>query len=483
MKTLILNKEHYLFFILLLLSACLLLFFITPWHNWGGDFSSYIMQANSILNNTVSTFITDNSWMLENSDFSIGPVAYPWGFPLFLASIIAFFGSSIFVLKSSICLAFLGLLCTLIFFFRKKLSILQTVSLFSTFAFNTIILNNLNNILSDIPFLFISTLAVLYLDSLLQRKALTARSLCIFAALAFIATTLRSNGLLLLFLLPMVQATTFPKFRSNTLKTKMALLLTPYIFYIFLYLTFSSMFPAAGGGHLAFFKDVTLSSIWNNMLYYAKLPMYFIPLPYFLSSVIYAVSLIFFILGIKKHFFKDYILILYSAMTLGLYILWPALQGIRFIYPIIPFYIYFCIIGISQITKYKFNKFNYYGIIALFCISCIINIQMTLPPSPHKQGPYSAYAQEAFEYISKNTEKNAVFTFFKPRVFRMKTGRFAILKYDADTLNYDYILYYTKQSRSISKENLKSLIDNKKISLVFKNEYFYLYKVINKKII
>ena len=79
-------------------------------HNWGGDFSAYIMQAKSINQFSTNEFIKKNRITIEQSSTRIGPVAYPWGFPIMLAPIYATFGLHLFALKMVGVLSYLGFL-------------------------------------------------------------------------------------------------------------------------------------------------------------------------------------------------------------------------------------------------------------------------------------------------------------------------------------------------------------------------------------
>ena len=77
-------------------------------HNWGGDFSVYIMQVRSISQFSTGEFIENNRVTIEQSSTRIGPVAYPWGFPVMLAPIYATFGLHLFALKIIGILSYLG---------------------------------------------------------------------------------------------------------------------------------------------------------------------------------------------------------------------------------------------------------------------------------------------------------------------------------------------------------------------------------------
>jgi hypothetical protein len=84
---------------------------LTNGHDWGDDFAAYIMQAKSITEGRHSEFIEANRFTIEQSSYPIGPVAYPWGFPVLLAPFYALFGLNMIALKS------VSIICFLLFLF------------------------------------------------------------------------------------------------------------------------------------------------------------------------------------------------------------------------------------------------------------------------------------------------------------------------------------------------------------------------------
>ena len=90
----------------------------------GGDFSAYIMQARSISQFSTSEFIENNRVAIEQSSTRIGPVAYPWGFPVMLAPIYATFGLHLFALKIIGILSYLGFLVVIWYGFERFHSLL-----------------------------------------------------------------------------------------------------------------------------------------------------------------------------------------------------------------------------------------------------------------------------------------------------------------------------------------------------------------------
>jgi hypothetical protein len=81
-----------LFVILLGITALILCCTLTNGHNWGDDFSAYIMQAKSIIELNPRSFIEANRFTVENSSYPFGTIVPPWGFPVLLTPFYAVFG-------------------------------------------------------------------------------------------------------------------------------------------------------------------------------------------------------------------------------------------------------------------------------------------------------------------------------------------------------------------------------------------------------
>src|SRR6185295_1239175 len=78
------NARISLLIVIVLLSVAIGSSTLTRGHEWGDDFASYIMQAQSIVNGRTKEFVEHNAFTISESSILIGPVAYPWGYPLLL---------------------------------------------------------------------------------------------------------------------------------------------------------------------------------------------------------------------------------------------------------------------------------------------------------------------------------------------------------------------------------------------------------------
>ena len=56
-------------------------------HEWGDDFAWYIMQARSVASGSVEEFVQQSNFTNTRSTTYVGPLAYPWGYPLILVPV------------------------------------------------------------------------------------------------------------------------------------------------------------------------------------------------------------------------------------------------------------------------------------------------------------------------------------------------------------------------------------------------------------
>ena len=189
-------------------------------HDWGDDFAAYIMQARSLVQGTSSAFLAANRIAMEQSSYPIGPIAYPWGFPVLLAPIYALFGVNMLAFKSINIVCYLFFLALLWFAWPRCHSDIWRFVFVALFAWNPYFQEFMNQVLSDVPFLLFSTFSVI----LICRVAAERRWLIskvwdhlllglVIAASCFI----RANGFLLVVTLAL---TLFISAMQNTLSAQ-----------------------------------------------------------------------------------------------------------------------------------------------------------------------------------------------------------------------------------------------------------------------
>ena len=207
-----------IFLLIVGLSVSALCGSLTQSHDWGDDFASYIMQAQSITQGTPDAFVDANRITIEQSYYQMGPIAYPWGFPLLLAPIFALFGLNILALKTVGALSFLLFLLVLWRAFRRVHTAPGFLCLVALFALNPTLLGFSDHVLSDLPFLLVSTLCIVLIQEVIvEERRIFSQPLdlaLIGAGIAF-AFLIRTNGILLVITLGLSQLVSHFQKRSD----------------------------------------------------------------------------------------------------------------------------------------------------------------------------------------------------------------------------------------------------------------------------
>jgi hypothetical protein len=483
-------------------------------HDWGDDFASYIMQAESIVRGRPSQFMESNAFTIHQSTINLGPVAYPWGTPVLLAPLVAVFGVNILALKSINLVCYLLFLITLAVGLHSKLSPLSLIALIAILGLDPAILNLLNAVVSDVPFLLFSTLTILLIGHVIvQRRILSVEwlgyvLLGIFLALSFF---IRTTGILLLFVAVLSEAvSSLPIFhRSRTpdlgLERKpqdippsrkringrlLFLRAVPYLVFLGMTAVGYLLLPSGEGGYLQSLGAISLRTIKSNLLYYLGMPQnFFSAIPFF--PLVFGATLPFFFTGLVKTIDRYYPMVIYGILTMGLNIFWPATQGLRFLLPIFPFYLFFLLMGMEWFIhamegierKTVFAAAAGCVLLAAFFFSrqsmelALANLRNHREVS---SGPFTPASQEMFNYIKTNTAQDSVIVFFKPRAMRLLTGRPSLEWNNPSELPLgQYFCFYRNEDEGhqLSSTDIESLQGTGKIKLIFQNSDFQLFQI------
>jgi hypothetical protein len=476
----------------------LLVGILTKGHYWGDDFASYIMQARSLVESSPQAFVAVNRPIVEQSSYLLGPVAYPWGFPVLLALLYAVFGLNIMALKLVGVLSFLLFLLVLWFGFRESHSPLWLWGLFGLFAFNPTLLEFVNHIQSDVPFLLVSTFSVLLMGQLVvNRRRLTTQvfdPILLGASLAA-ATFIRTNGILLLPTLMVSQTIAMLGHRSKgnangRNKSALLLALLPYVAFLAFYGAWESYFPEGGASHWGHLATMTPGILADNLFYYAKeSALFFVGVPFY--RLVYVATLPFLLVGLLRRYRTDYHLLVYVGLTFLLLILWPERQGLRFLFPVLPFYLSLTLTGLETVVKGR-SPLSWSSVVFLAPVFIVVVFfiisagRIAYENMAHGRepvdGPFTPTAVAMFQFVAQNTAVESTVIFFKPRAMALLTGRHALMINEPAELDRgDYICLFHGDGDDIagqvSAEDFQQFAETRTVQLVFENAEFTLYKV------
>ena len=484
-------KKFFLPLALILLSTLLAFSLLTKDHEWGDDWASYLMQAVSITKGETHEFIQRNTFTMRESTHFIGPDAYPWGFPTLLAPFTLACGPlNVFCLKFINLIFFALFLWVFYALLARRLPPLESALLLAVFAFSPLLLKFEDILLSDIAFLFFSTLGLLLI---VERNTISPYLLGIVFFFAFFV---RTNGILLVPTLFLAQAFTYLQMHPRPVldwKRVLTVGLIPYFVFGLLTLANLILFPAGEASHLEHLSVLSLASLADNLSAYFAMPAYFFSdLPH--ADIIYGLLLPFILGGLVLNYKRDIHLVVYLFLSYALFIVWPDQQGIRFLFPLLPLLVYFAYRGMEAasfaLTERHprlglwFTRVFWLVIAATFAWTSLGLARDNLAGG---RGPYGnvfdPISLEIFEFIKSDTPAESVIAFYKPRALRLFTGRDSLLVDACDALPMaDYIVL--RKSRGavdqVSPADVTTCNPSVQVTELFDNEKFVVYQVIPK---
>jgi len=484
-------KKFFLPLALILLSTLLAFFLLTKDHDWGDDWASYLMQSIAITKGETQEFIQRNTFTMRASTHFIGPDAYPWGFPTLLAPLTLACGPlNIFCLKFINLIFFALFLWVFYALLARRLPPLESALLLAVFAFSPLLLKFEDILLSDIAFLFFSTLGLLLI---VERNTISPYLLGIVFFFAFFV---RTNGILLVPTLFLAQAFTYLQMHPRPVldwKRVLTVGLIPYFVFGLLTLANLILFPAGEASHLEHLSVLSLASLADNLSAYFAMPAYFFSdLPH--ADIIYGLLLPFILGGLVLNYKRDIHLVVYLFLSYALFIVWPDQQGIRFLFPLLPLLVYFAYRGMEAasfaLTERHprlglwFTRVFWLVIAAAFAWTSFGLARDNLAGG---RGPYGnvfdPISLEIFEFIKSDTPAESVIAFYKPRALRLFTGRDSLLVDACDALPMaDYVVL--RKSRGavdqVSPADVMTCNSSVQVTELFDNEKFVVYQIIPK---
>lgn len=469
---------------------------LTQYPGWGDDWAAYVEQGIAIATGTIPQQQLDMRFCIDNSSIPLGPYAYPWGLPLAIAGLFLKTGFSMVAFKA-INLLFWGP-----FLFMFHVAALRRTNrtiasiLTALFIVHPIFLGNVNAIGSDIPFLFLSFSSVLALESLVSYPGRRLGTLGVLSGLGGIACSLaflfRTNGVVVLASLACTQlsfcaARLLPDFKFSRFVRDAVQLNGPVWIQSFPLLSFAacilllkSTLTIGGDGHLAMLSAVSLRSIAGHSLHYTKVAADWLALPMLSRALVPGVGIVLLSAGaglvLSRAKPMEVLFVLGTALC---YIIWPAKQDFRFLFPLVPFILLW--IGEIAMQSAK-SRPRVVRTVAAFAIVILANFFLRTSQSirrsviPPCDDPLATEATNAFAFIRRNTPDDVVVAFRKPRALHLLTGRRAYAPHLDDTRmsSNDLLLIDKLHDPSDWIRDMEREISSGSYAVLFENKQFLL---------
>ena len=492
------QKAAPLFFLILAFSAVLVFFSIEEGHSWGDDFSLYIRQIKALLEGNIQECLASNARSM--ADGRIGPDLYRWGFPFLLAPVYYFFGMDLFAMKLLEAAFFYLSLLAIYLLFRKRLDRFSALFIFGFFAFNPFFIKFTNNILSDLPGLFFCLFSVFLIDKfVIEKKCVVNRaaSFLLLGLFIWAAFFIRRNYIILiptLFLCQCVEMIKSGNIRDY-LKENRSAILSYAVFLILILICEMSLPKTSWGDTASGVKEVASAmankygNFFGNLYYTALLPSKMFGTGHTIQRALYFLSLPFAVKGIRLVWKKDYLFVIFFVFTFILFAIWPARQGLRYVFALLPFYVYFFLSGLNSI-KFKKRFFNadlsrlFLCVLLSFLLmqSSSVAYQNIKAGRQTEEGPFTSESKEMFRFISENTKEKEVMVFFKPRALMLLIDRQAFLtvKLNSAVEKGDYLIINKRaheQQVSTKGADFKEKMKLGVFTQIFENNGFVVYRI------
>ncbi len=485
----------------LILFLCLLINVDTLYngHNWGGDFSQYIIHARNIIEGNNY----GNGIMLDN------PVVYPPGYPLMIAPLIKAFGINFKILKLLNVFFWYAALFPIFMIMSKRLGkdIALLFILFLATSSNFFVFKQ--NILSDIPFYcFVNYTIYYFVEHCALNHLSTPKEVAhfiLFIVLMSCSFLIRSAGIILF-----AAAIVYYFFINKDLKKSLIILLS-----------WGGVFALQViwmGIHKGFFSQIIhdpavflMRSLKNSPIVFKSLFWFFCPgqtvlteklfswgnvTISFMAPIIYCVIAgVFIYQASKKNL--SYIGIFF-LFYLSVLVVWSGfrsdIQGfVRFVYPIIVFSFMF----LYEVFGYLINKiFSPKDKGALFKI--IVKIFLTFLIFVNIFNIYGIYQfnddvlyrpenVQLFQWIRDNTQPDDHYMIWRPRPVALLTNRIGTVPWREDLRENisvyqrvkDLKIAYLIFSKYVDQDLIFSFKRNSGFSkAVWENETYIIFRVL-----
>jgi hypothetical protein len=202
----------------------------------------------------------------------------------------------------------------------------------------------------------------------------------------------------------------------------------------------------------------------------------------------YYFLLIFFLAGAWARRKEEPIFLLFFVFWIAVHITYPYWQGPRYIFPLLPIFIYF----IFQGMKFSIGKlpegyhpigqkifFGFWVLVAgIFLVESSTHAYVNMQNDRVINGPFDPLSVEVYNYIKEKTPPDSVVVFFKPRVMVMMTDHPAIMSMECNhILRGDYLVLSRKvgENQQVPPEEIDTC--NLPLDQVLKNNRFIVYQI------
>lgn len=474
---------HLFLFLLIVLSIIVQFAGFMNGIDWGDDFAAYIIQAQTLIDGDFKGLEAN----IQRNDYILN---YPWGFPILLAPVIKFFGTDFMLIKKYVFLFFIaGLFITYLAFRQKKEEALLTILLMAASPYFWFFKNLIG---SDFPNMFCVLLSLLLMQKTLTKRETIFNSWidnCLIGFTIYLSFTMRTQSFILLVTLAILQIIYL---KRDLLKPKILIIAAlPHITFIILKYILETLIPVEVVTYSQTFINYGLfDTLRNNLFYYINIWKDLfkdVSVLQNIDGIVTGICAFLSLTGIFVRWKENLVFITFIVLQLGLLLIYPFHQDLRFLIPIIPFFFYFMVVGVFHLSELLYENrsrlWSYLFLSPLLALSFYSTSKLTFGNFKNPvtmEGPYNYSAIEMFDYLKKNTSTSSLIGQWKPRVALLFTERNCITPTTvSDCIRRKtayYVYYRNAYTEQISLDSISKY--PRHFRNVFENEDYKVFRVI-----
>jgi len=400
-----------------------------------GDYAQYVMHARNLVEGRA---FEATGYIYNPSYPSLAPRAYPPGYPVLLAPVVATFGGDIVPMRLLTLAFFAGCLVLAGLLFRAQLPGSFALIGVALVGFNPEVQRLALKVTSDIPFLFFLLLGLIALEARSPKESV-GRSL-LLGTLLFVPFSIRTIGVLLPVALVL----------SSLWRTRRVDRAAVISLGCFAALVLAVGAWTAGSASYVDQLKPSVATFFSNMVTYSRdfsnfwdPGMGHVAAAEWLRKVFTMLAMAVITVGLWSRVrpgptTKEVFVVSYVALVL----VWPSYQGVRFLVPVFPLACMYLLLGARALAERTRSvaagraALAFATIVPLaFCATSFVSPA----EGPEHLAVNDAPSETLFSFL-RETPDDAVLVFTKPRVLSLMTGRRAVANHqpaaDADLLEY-----------------------------------------------
>lgn len=415
--------------------------------DWGDDFAGYVIQAQTVASGDYDTLRTN----MGRNDFLLN---YPWGFPVIIAPVIKYFETDYILIKKYTYLFFIiALLFTFVLFKHESTNAFFSLLIMAASPYFWEFKNNLN---SDLPNLCFVMCSLFLIDRIVVRKGKiinTYLDACLLGISLFAAFSIRTQSFVLIITLVFMQI--YCLRRELFKKSNLIHVLIPYAVFFICKTVLEILIPIKAVSYLNAYSDVSLlDTMWSNLFYYVNIWKELFAKVMFLEQidgVMAGISICLFVIGISVNWKENLLFLLFFSGSIGLLLLTPFTQGLRYLIPVLPAFFYFFVKGTFYIGRLLYTHYgNQIAYLLLSCftfisIGSINKLNANIKSNQVLEGPYTNEAVKMFKFLKQNTSDTDLIGYWKPRAMLLYSDRNGVIPKSMNeclSKKADYYVYY-----------------------------------------